>query len=302
MEYRVARVAEEQPRPHSRWTLVCASGEQRTLDWSTVRLESSSGGFQGLLTIGADITDQLKAQKDLQQTQRDLNRLARANLLGELASTLAHELNQPLAAILSNAQAARRFMTSGAFDLNELRDILDDIVSDDKRASEVIRHLRSMLQWGDIPRAAVDVNDAVREVLELLDGELRDNHVSLSAHYSPEMPEVHGARVEIQQIVMNLLMNSLKALHRVPAGDRAIEIRTRADEDGVLVSVSDTGPGIASETLPKIFEAFHSTTEGGIGMGLTICKRIVENHGGEIRAENADAGGAVIAFSLPALG
>ncbi len=301
MEYRLARAAEMPQRPHSRWTLVCASGEQRTLDWSMVRLEASGDGFLGLVAVGADITDQLKAQKDLQQTQRELNRLARANLLGELASTLAHELNQPLAAILSNAQAARRFMASGALDLKELRYILDDIVSDDKRASEIIRHLRSMLQRGDIPRAAVDVNDAVREVLELLDGELRDNHVSLIVHYSPELPVVSGARVEVQQVIMNLLLNSVKALHGVPAGDRAIEIRTCTDGDNVLVSVNDTGPGIPSKNRPKIFDAFYSTTEDGIGMGLAICKRIVENHGGEISAENSDSGSAVMSFSLPAL-
>jgi len=299
-ELALIRVDVAYPQSHSRWTLVCASGEQCTLDWMTVRLEAPGGGFKGLLAIGMDVTEQLKAQKDLQQTQRDLNRLARSNLLGELASTLAHDLNQPLAAILSNAQAARRFMATDEFDMQELRSILDDIVSDDKRASEVIRNLRSMLQRGYVPKAELDINEAVREVLELLEGELRDNQVVLKVRYGRELPRIQGARVEIQQVAMNILLNALKALRGVPADDRIITVRTRSDEDKVLVSFDDSGPGFPVETLPKVFDAFHSTAEDGIGMGLAICKRIIEDHGGEIRAENAETGGALMSFSLPA--
>jgi two-component system sensor kinase FixL len=169
---RLAATAQTGPRPHSRWDLVCASGARRSLAWSTVRLNDPDGGYAGLLSIGEDITDRLAAERNLQRTRRELERLGRANVLGELVSTLAHELNQPLAAILSNAQAARRFLGSGSPDPVELRDILDDIVRDDKRAGEVIQRLRRMLSKRSKKHEPIDIRDTIQEVLAIAGAEL----------------------------------------------------------------------------------------------------------------------------------
>ena len=170
--YRLRRAAEDRPRPHSEWTLVCASGEERRLSWSTVKLLGPGGEFAGLLSVGQDITARLRAERDLQQVHWEMERLARSNLLGELAAALAHELNQPLTAILSNAQAGRRFLADGNPDLDELGDILDDIVRDDKRAGEVIRRLRAIFGSGKVARERLSLNSVIREILELVAGEL----------------------------------------------------------------------------------------------------------------------------------
>ncbi len=171
---------EELP-PHSRWGLQCSSGKVRQLDWSTVRLRDAERRFTGLLSIGVDVTDRLRAEQDLLRTRQQMERLGRASLLGELASALAHELNQPLAAILANAQAARRFMHGEAPDLDEVQEILDDIIRDDKRAGEVIHSLRAMLGGGVVNKECFCMNQAVREVLELMNGEIQTQGVELQA-------------------------------------------------------------------------------------------------------------------------
>jgi PAS domain S-box-containing protein len=295
---RLAATAQTGPRPHSRWDLVCASDERRSLSWSTVRLSDPEGSYAGLLSIGEDITERLTAERTVARTRRELERLGRANLLGELISTLAHEVNQPLAAILSNAQAARRFLGAGSLYPEDLREILDDIVRDDKRAGEVIQRLRLMLSNGDLGHQRFRIQDLIPEVLAIAGGELESRGAFVRQELASDLPAVEADRVGIQQVVMNLLVNAVHAASRSPAEPRLVRILARRHEGGLLVSVEDSGPGIPADALPRLFEPFFTTRSNGLGMGLAICRRIIEAHGGRIWGENT-ANGARFSFTLP---
>jgi len=274
----------------------------RSLDWSTVRLTDGESGYAGLLSVGEDITDRLTAERNLERTRREMERIGRANLLGELVSTLAHELNQPLTAILSNAQAARRFIASGNADPDELREILDDIVRDDKRAGDVIQHLRLLLRTGEAARERFAVQQCVREVLALMNGELEAQGITVQQELAPDLPPVEADPVEIQQVIMNLLVNAAQVLPKAPPENRKIRISAERDRgDVVVVSIEDTGPGILPDALARLFEPFFTTRPGGLGMGLAICRRIIEVHGGRIRGENT-GNGARFSFTLPLAG
>jgi PAS domain S-box-containing protein len=296
---RLAAAARTGPRPHSRWDLVCESGEQRSLAWSTVRLQDGDRDYAGLLSIGQDITERLAAERNLENTRHELERLGRANLLGELVSALAHELNQPLAAILSNAQAACRYLASGNADPVELREILDDIARDDKRAGEVIHGLRQMLEKAEVEREPFLIQETIPEVLGLIGGELGAEGISVRKELDPDLPPVQACQVEIQQVIMNLLVNAVHALSDVPPERRRIRIRAEPHgKEAVEVAIEDAGPGIAPDGLSRIFEPFFTTRSGGLGMGLAICRRIVEAHGGRIWGENT-GNGARFSFTLP---
>lgn len=297
---RLAAAARTEPRAHSRWDLACKSGEQRSLAWSTVRLNDRDGDYAGLLSIGQDITARLAAERNLESTRHELERLDRANLLGELVSALAHELNQPLAAILSNAQAARRYLASGNADPVELREILDDIVRDDKRAGEVIHGLRQMLEKAEVEREPLRIQETVREVLRLIGGELGAKEISVREELDPNLPSVLASKVEIQQVIMNLAVNAVHVLSGTPIDHRRhILIQAeRHGEEAVMIAIEDSGPGIAPDEPSRIFEPFFTTRSGGLGMGLAICRRVVEAHGGRIRGENTGTG-ARFSFTLP---
>jgi PAS domain S-box-containing protein len=290
----------EGPRPQSQWTLRCASGEERRVVWSSVKLLDLDGKFAGILSVGADVTDRVRAQRELQQTQRNLDRLSRANLLGELVTALAHELNQPLTAILSNAQAGRRIMSSSTPDLDEIRAILDDIVRDDKRAGEVIHSLRGMLQGQPGPREIVDLNELTRGVIDLVQRELDSRQVAVRLKTAGGPLKVHAATAELQQVVMNLLMNAAQAMRDTPSSERSVELETSLQGDSAVLTVRDHGCGVSDENLPGIFEPFTTTKSTGFGMGLAICRRLVEKHGGQISARNnPEGGGSTFEFTLP---
>lgn len=240
--------------------------------------------------------------RDLDHTRTELGRLARVNLLGELASALAHELNQPLTAILSNAQAARRFLDSDSMDPAELREIIDDIVRDDKRAGEMIHRLRAMLRKGKVTRERFNLNKAVREVIGLFEGEAAAREIVVRFTPQVDLPVVNAGRIEVQQVVMNLLSNALRATSEYTPREPGIVVRTGQLNDVVAVSVSDNGPGIAAERQTEIFDPFVTSKAQGIGMGLTICRRIVEAHGGTIGVRNRPGGGTEFTFTLPPTG
>ncbi|KPK37941.1 MAG: hypothetical protein AMJ69_09830 [Gammaproteobacteria bacterium SG8_47] len=296
---RLSDAREKGARTRGEWPLLCASGEQRTLLWSNARLMKAGGTIAGFLSLGEDITERLKAQTDLENTRHELERLGRASVLGELASSLAHELNQPLAAILTNAQAARRFMDSDTLDLKELREIIEDIIRDDKRAGQVINSLRDMLRSGAVERERIDLNDTVVEVMELLRAEVESQDVAVQLNLAPDLPAVLASRVEMQQVIVNLVFNALQAMADVEVQPRRLTVSTRADDGRVLVSVRDNGRGVETEDLSHVFESFFTKRSEGLGMGLAICRRIVDAHGGRIRAANAADGGAVFTFAVP---
>ena len=299
LDARLAAAAQSGPRPRSRWDLVCRSGERRALVWSTVGLSHIDGSYAGLLSIGEDITERLAGERQLERTRHELERLARVNVAGELVATLAHELNQPLAAILSNAQAARRFLTNPRPDFGEVQAILDDIVRDDKRAGDVIHHLRLLLREGATAREDLELGELVQQVLGLIRNELDAQGISVKLALASALPPVAAGRVETQQVLLNLLANAIHALDEVPVERREITVRAQAQgADAAEISVEDRGPGIAADVLPRLFEPFFTTRSAGLGMGLAICRRIVDAHGGRIWAENTDRG-ARFCFTLP---
>ena len=230
----------------------------------------------------------------------ELAHVTRASTLGELSGSLAHELNQPLTAILSNAQAAQRFLAGENADLDEVRDILKDIVEEDRRAVEIIKRLKGMLKKGEVKFQPLDLNEAIREVLAIMHSDLVTRHVAVAVELSPRLPRVKGDRIQIQQVLMNLIVNSCDAMARQDNSGRHVTIETTHDGDGhARVSVSDCGPGIPDGVAGRIFEPFYSTKASGIGMGLAICRSIVSSHGGRLWTEKPDGPGALFHFTIP---
>jgi C4-dicarboxylate-specific signal transduction histidine kinase len=249
--------------------------------------------------IIGNVVGRQRAEVREEQLRDELAHAMRVASLGELAATIAHELNQPLAAILSNAQAARRFIADGEIESGEMRAILDDIVRDDKRAGNVIHNLRAMVGKRHAQRENCSVNELVREVMELLRAEMIGEKIEMRASLAPALPEVQVARVELQQVLMNLLINAVQAMKDTRPANRFVEIETSAIGTTVQVSIGDRGHGIPAGRLESIFEPFFSTKSEGLGMGLSICRRIIESHGGRIGARNHHQGGATFSFSLP---
>jgi len=249
--------------------------------------------------IIGNVVGRQRAELREEQLRTELAHAMRVASLGELTATLAHELNQPLAAILSNAQAALRFLAAGAIEPEELRAILSDIVRDDKRAGNVIHHLRVMVSKRPAVREICEINELVGEVLELMRGEMVESQVEVRSALAAGLPPVQAARVELQQVLVNLLVNAVQAMEATPRELRIIEVETRAEAEVVIVTVRDRGHGVAPERLPAIFDSFFSTKASGLGMGLSICRRIIESHAGRIEARNHVEGGATFSFALP---
>lgn len=236
---------------------------------------------------------------ELQQARQNLDQLARSNLLGECSNMMAHELNQPLTAILSNAQAARRYLDSNTFKPEQIREILDDIVRDDKRASEIISRLRSMLQKEEVIRERFDLSAAVQEAVSMLSHEFKEKNIQLIECYSSEPTSVTAGRIELQQVMINLMVNAIKAMDKLPINGRRLDIDTSVIDGAVRVVVKDSGHGISRGLHESLFDSFVSGGKDGMGMGLAISHRIIETYGGRIWADHAKAGGAVFSFTLP---
>ncbi|HUG35813.1 MAG TPA: ATP-binding protein, partial [Candidatus Limnocylindrales bacterium] len=250
--------------------------------------------------VFANVLSRRRSDGEVRQLRENLAHVARVSTMGELTASLAHELSQPLTAILTNAEAAQRLLETDASDLEEVRAILEDIVADDKRASEVITRLTGLLRRGSLERTPLDLNEVTREVAQLVRGDAIAREVSIRLDLAPKLPAVHGDRVQLQQVLLNLILNGLDAMRETSASRRTLVLQTAPDgETAVRVVVRDGGPGIAPGSLDQIFDAFHTTKPGGLGMGLAISRSIVEAHGGRLSAENAPDGGATFTFTLP---
>jgi PAS domain S-box-containing protein len=256
----------------------------------------TDGEFAGYVGTATDITELKRVEK----AGLDLAHAQRLALLGELSGSLAHELNQPLAAILMNARAAQCLLTHKLPDLKELRDIVADIVDDDQRAGEVIKRLRQLFNRGEIQLQAIDINDLASSVLKLMKSELVSKQIVVSTVLAQDLPLIDGDWVQLQQVLLNLITNACNAMSATPTANRRLEVRTRCvNGHGVQVTVSDQGCGIPQADLARIFEPFYTTRAEGMGLGLTVCRTIIDFHHGKLWAENIDDRGARIHFTLP---
>jgi signal transduction histidine kinase len=221
--------------------------------------------------------------------------------LGELSSSLAHELTHPLTAILSNAQAAQRFLARDDVDLDEIREILNDIATEDQRAGEVIHRLRLLLKKGEPPKHCddVDLNEVVRDVLKLMRNDLINQNVTVDTDLAQNLPAVTGDRVELQQVLLNLVLNACEAMADCGSSEPQLLIASKLEKSAVQVSVTDRGGGIPEKKIEQVFERFFTTKKEGMGLGLSICRTIVNAHRGEIWVTNNGEGGATFHFSLP---
>lgn len=249
--------------------------------------------------VSLDITDRKETELELQNKRSEVVRLSRIAMLGELSGALAHELNQPLTAILSNAQAAQRYLTQDKLNLTELKNILQDIVDEDQRAGKVIHGLRQMFDKGNVIEDLVNVNELISDVTRILRSDMINHGVKPRLELDPIKPHIKANQVQLQQVMINLLMNACDAMASVHASERLVIIRTQVTHDKLLISVIDQGYGVDATALDSIFDSFFTTKERGMGLGLSICKKIVDAAGGEIWCENNATRGASFHVSLP---
>jgi signal transduction histidine kinase len=240
------------------------------------------------------------AELSVQRQRSELAHVSRLAIAGELTGSIAHEINQPLGAILSNADAADLILESGGDRRAELRQILADIRRDDLRASEVIRRLRALLARHEVERLPFDLNDAVNDVAAVLGTEARHRGVNLEIRPAAAVAVVTGDRIQLQQVLINLVLNAMDALAEAPGPARTVRVSVEQTATGFVIEVRDRGQGIAAEQLPKLFDSFYTTKRKGMGLGLSIARTIVEAHGGRIRAESTPGEGAVFRVELPA--
>jgi two-component system, LuxR family, sensor kinase FixL len=260
---------------------------------------ASEGPF--VLASIIDITQRRQGELEAARQRTELARLSRVTLLGELSGSLVHELNQPLTAILSNAQAVQRLLTQGPVDAGELQEVVRDIVAEDRRAGEVIRRLRALLNKGEVQLEPLEVNELVDTVLKLVRSDLANQNVAVRAELAPGLPVVNGDDVQLQQVLLNLVVNGCDAMAGVEAIERRLFLRTECLDSGeVKVSVRDQGCGIPPEKLDRIFEPFFTTKTQGMGMGLAICRTIISAHGGKLWATNNPECGVTFQFTLTA--
>ncbi len=258
----------------------------RTVEERNVRLERA-------------IRERDEAEEKARRHQRELAHVARLATAGELATTLAHELNQPLMAIVSNAAASDQLLSNPDMGKDVVRDALRDIVSESRRASDVIRNLRRFLQRGATERVPLRVERVIDDVLGFLRGELRDSGVEVTTRVAPELPEVHGDPIQLQQVLVNLIMNAVEAMRTVDPARRRLEIEAVPAPGGLEVAVRDTGPGFDPDSASSLFEPFYTTKETGMGVGLAIVRTLVEAYGGKVRAAPRPEGGAEFRLFLP---
>jgi C4-dicarboxylate-specific signal transduction histidine kinase len=243
--------------------------------------------------------DQRRAEEALRRSQAEMAHITRVMTMGELAASIAHEINQPLSAIVNNGGACLRWLAGEPPNLVEAREATEDIIREGRRAGEVITRIREFLRKTETEKVPMDINQTIRDVVVLMRNEAEGKRVTLEMDLATDLPLVVGDRVQLQQVILNLLMNGAEAAASVTDRERRVQIRSRKHEsDNVLVAVQDSGEGIDPENLEKIFDAFYTTKSHGMGMGLAISRSIIEDHGGHLWAQMVDGPGISFQFTL----
>jgi PAS domain S-box-containing protein len=278
--------------------LIVKGGRKVPYLFTGVRVEMA--GKPHMIGIGIDMSEQRRIESEVTHQREQLAHFSRVASLGELSGSLAHELNQPLGIILSNAQAAQSLLAHDPPDLAEVSDILADIVSADCRAGDVIKRLRALLERGKTTRQPVDINENVQEVLRLTRSDLIEHDITVSLKLEDPLPQVLADRVQVQQVLLNLIVNARDAMEGTPHEDRVLTLTSAKEGDHVHLTVQDRGCGLPAD-VDQIFKPFHTSKANGLGMGLAICRKLVTAHEGRLWAEpNAD-GGATFHVLFPAL-
>jgi PAS domain S-box-containing protein len=263
----------------------------------------SGGKFRGYRGTGTDVTAIVRAQRaeaSLRTVQAELARISRVLTLGQLTASIAHEVKQPIATARNNARAALNFLDKQPPDLGEVREALGCIVADADRAGDIVDRIRDHIKKAPPQNDRFDLNTAINEVIELAQSAITENRVSLQTRLTEGMYPVQGDRIQVQQVVLNLILNAIEAMGSVEAGARELLISTEQSRtNDILVAVRDSGPGIDPASLEGVFEAFYTTKSGGVGMGLSICRSIIDAHGGRLWAEANESGGAILQFTVP---
>jgi C4-dicarboxylate-specific signal transduction histidine kinase len=284
IEFRVGRNGEEE-----RWI----SARAQPVIGDEGKATAMTGAF-------ADATLRKTAETEADMQRQEIAHLMRVSMLGELSGGLAHELTQPLTAILSNAQAGKILLAKGNKNLAEIGDIFDDIITEDDRAGEVIHRLRGLLKKGEVKYEAVDMNELITSTLRLLHSELIDRRISVDSDPADDLVQVRGDPVQLQQILLNLFMNAMDAMDGVAPARRTISVKTATtDEGGIVVRIADCGTGLPPSQEQSVFQPFFTTKKRGLGLGLSICASIVKLHGGTLSLQNNVSEGATAIFRLP---
>ena len=265
--------------------------------FSTKKVVSSATGAPAPI-LRRQLADH--AEKELREAQAELAHITRVTTLGEMTASIAHEVNQPLAAVKANAEACLHWLDRETPDLDAARRSVEWVIDDSNRANEVIRRVRSLAKKTDLgENLEVDLNEVGREVIALVRGELISHQVSVQTEFAPALPMILGDRVQLQQVIINLVMNGIEAMLSVTDRPRELVIRSGHDETQVLVGVTDSGLGISAENADRLFNPFFTTKATGMGMGLSICRSIMEAHGGRLWATANPPHGATFHFTLP---
>jgi C4-dicarboxylate-specific signal transduction histidine kinase len=275
-------------------------GGKRYVSSSGLPVFDSAGRFTGYRGVARDITERKRATEALREAQMQLAHANRVATMGQLTASIAHEVNQPIAATVTNAEAALRFLSARRPDLDEVRDALDWIVRDGSRAGAVVSRIRNLIKKAPPSDERVEINAAIREVIEITRSEAMKKGVVVQTDLGDDLPLVPGDRVELQQVILNLILNAIEAMSAMSEGSRELLITKSTNESNdVLVAVRDSGPGLAPAAIEHLFKAFYTTKPGGMGMGLSICRSIIEAHGGRLWASANTPRGAVFQFTLP---
>jgi PAS domain S-box-containing protein len=250
--------------------------------------------------LSIDIDEAKKAEASLQTVQAELARVSRLTTLGQITASIAHEVTQPIASSLNNACAALNFLDQHPSDLSEVKEALECVVADANRAGAIVERIRDQIKKAHPRKDRFDLNEAIVEVIVLAGSTITENEVSVQTRLTEGLFPVHGDRVQVQQVILNLVLNAVEAMSSVEAGARELLISTdQSETNSIVVAVRDSGPGVDPEDRERVFQAFYTTKSSGVGIGLSICRSIIEAHGGQLWADANEPCGAVFQFTVP---